>query len=273
MPSPPTATPDQAPLKGVILAGGTGSRLRPLTFKFNKHLLPVGQRPMIEHPIGTLVEAGIRDVLIVTGPGLAPAFREALGDGSRLGLERLTFAVQERPAGIADALRSARDFAAGGRVCVMLGDNILSGSIREHAAAFAGQKSGARILLAHTSNPERYGIAVFWGRGSEARLMDLVEKPQNFIGDQAILGVYFYDAGVFDLCASLEPGIRGELEITDVNRAYLRRGDLTWGAYEGWWVDAGTFEDLNRADRHLRGEVAGTVPPPSRGAERAAEGA
>lgn len=230
-------------LKGVILAGGTGSRLYPLTKVTNKHLLPVYNVPMIYYPIWTLVNAGITQILIVTGGRNAGDFLRLLANGKDFGLRRLNYAYQEGEGGIADALRLAEDFAEGEKICVILGDNILAGSIKQAVANFEQQASGAHILLKSVTNPERFGVPVFDGD----RLVRIEEKPSAPASQFAVTGVYFYDGSVFDKANQLKPSRRGELEITDVNNAYLQEGTLTYSILDGWWTDAGTFESLRLA--------------------------
>jgi glucose-1-phosphate thymidylyltransferase len=230
-------------LKGVILAGGTGSRLYPLTKVTNKHLLPVYNEPMIYFPLRTLVNAGIEQILIVTGGRNAGDFLRLLANGKGLGLKRLNYAYQEGEGGIADALRLAEDFAEGEKVCVILGDNILEGSIQSAARLFETQSHGAHVLLKSVTNPQRFGVPVFEGD----RLIRIEEKPAKPASQFAVTGVYFYDASVFEKANRLKPSSRGELEITDVNNAYLHEGTLTYSFLEGWWTDAGTFESLRLA--------------------------
>lgn len=230
-------------MKGVILAGGTGSRLYPLTKVTNKHLLPVYNAPMIHYPLWTLVNAGIKQILIVTGGRNAGDFLRLLSNGKEFGLKRLNYAYQEGEGGIADALRLAEDFAEGEKICVILGDNILQGSIQQAALNFGQQTRGAHILLKGVTNPERFGVPVFEGD----RIIRIEEKPAHPASQFAVTGVYFYDASVFDKARRLVPSSRGELEITDVNNAYLQEGTLTYSVLEGWWTDAGTFESLRLA--------------------------
>ena len=230
-------------MKGVILAGGLGSRLRPLTLVTNKHLLPVYDRPMIHYPIECLVQAGITDVLIVTGGDYAGDFLRLLKNGKDLGVRKLEYAYQEGEGGIADALKLAEDFADGGQIAVVLGDNILEKSIAEPVRQFRQQGSGAKLLLKQVHDPERFGVAELEGD----RIVKIVEKPKDPQSDLAVTGIYFYDADAFEICQTLKPSGRGELEITDVNNAYLKRGDLTHSILDGWWTDAGTFESLFRA--------------------------
>ena len=239
-------------MKGVILAGGLGTRLRPLTLVTNKHLLPVFDRPMIYYPIECLLNAGIHEVLIVTGGEHAGDFLKLLKNGQDLGVKRLAYAYQEGEGGIADALRLARDFADGEKVCVVLGDNIIEGNIRKAAGEFFTQRSGAKILLKTVEDPERFGVVRFEGEGEHARVAEIIEKPKSPPSNHAVTGIYFYDSDVFEMCDGLAPSARGELEITDVNNYYLKRGDLTHDVLEGWWTDAGTFESLHRASTLVR---------------------
>ncbi|MCC6678459.1 MAG: NTP transferase domain-containing protein [Phycisphaerales bacterium] len=234
-------------MKGVILAGGLGSRLRPLTLVTNKHLLPIYDRPMIHYPIECLLNAGIRDVLIVTGGDHAGDFLRLLRNGKHLGLRHLEFAYQEGEGGIADALRLAEDFADDDKICVVLGDNIIQGDIRQAAGDFFSQRSGAKLLLKEVSDPQRFGVARFEGEPGASPITEIIEKPANPPSNFAVTGIYFYDGAVFDMCNSLKPSERGELEITDVNNFYLQRGDLTYDILDGWWTDAGTIESLYRA--------------------------
>jgi len=244
-------------MKGVILAGGLGTRLRPLTLVTNKHLLPVYDRPMIYYPIECLRNAGIDEVLIVTGGEHAGDFLKLLKNGQDTGLKRLAYAYQEGEGGIADALRLAEDFADGGKVCVVLGDNIVEGNIRRAAGDFFSQPTGAKLLLKEVHDPQRFGVASFDGDG---KIAGIIEKPEDPPSNKAVTGIYFFDGSVFGMCNALEPSARGELEITDVNNMYLERGDLTWSELEGWWTDAGTFESLNRAANLVREGGANKTP-------------
>ena len=230
-------------MKGVVLAGGTGSRLFPLTKITNKHLLPVYDKPMIYYPIQTLVDAGIKDILVVTGGRNAGEFLRLLSNGKEFGLKHLDFTYQEGEGGIAEALDLAAHFADGHKICVILGDNIIEGSIAEAAKAFREQPSGARILLKQVTDAERFGVAELAGN----RIVGIEEKPKQPKGDYAVTGIYMYDASVFDKIHTLVPSGRGELEITDVNNAYIREGTMTFSFLDGWWTDAGTFESLLRA--------------------------
>lgn len=247
-------------MKGIILAGGTGSRLLPLTQHTNKHLLTVGGRPMIHFPVLALLNAGIRRILVVTDPRFEEAFRAALGDGSAFGVDGLAMAWQPTAGGIADALKFAEPFAAGDRVCVILGDNLFEESLAPHARAFERQSSGARFLLKDVADATRFGVARFAGvppsGATRPRLIGIVEKPAVPPSRFAVAGVYFYDTDVFDLCRGLHPSARGELEITDVNNSYIARGDAEYDLLEGWWTDAGTHESLVRAAHLLA-----TAPP------------
>jgi glucose-1-phosphate thymidylyltransferase len=233
-------------MKGVILAGGLGTRLDPLTRVTNKHLLPVFNRPMIFYPIWTLVNAGIEQILVVTGGNNAGDFLRLLGNGSEFGLKHLHYTYQQGEGGIAAALSLAEHFAEGGRICVILGDNIIERNIQRAADAFRRQAGGAKILLKRVPDPERFGVPVL--RGS--RVTRIVEKPRRAPSPYAVTGIYFYDAAVFDYVRELKPSRRGELEITDVNNRYIAAGTMTYEILPGWWTDAGTFDSLARAS-HL----------------------
>ena len=231
-------------MKGVVLAGGLGTRLDPLTRVTNKHLLPVYDRPMIYYPIQTLLNAGINDVLLVTGGEHAGDFLKLLGNGKALGLRDLRYTYQEGEGGIADALLLAEDFADSTRICVVLGDNVIERDIRGPVCEFLNQPTGAMILLKEVDQPQRFGVPRLEG----GRIVEIIEKPADPPSRFAVTGIYMYDHDVFDIARQLEPSARGELEITDVNNAYLRRGDLRHSILEGWWTDAGTFESLYRAN-------------------------
>lgn len=240
-------------MKGVILAGGLGTRLRPLTLVTNKHLLPVYDRPMVFYPIECLVKAGIDEVLLVTGGDHAGDFLKVLRNGSELGLRTLEYAYQEGEGGIADALKLAEEFADGEKICVVLGDNIFERQITHAAEAFRNQPDGAHLLLKRVPDPDRFGVVRF-AEGPDAdpaaaTIAEIIEKPTSPPSDCAVTGVYFYDGSVFDVCKTLKPSARGELEITDVNNHYLRRGRLTHSLVDGWWTDAGTFDSLYRASQ------------------------
>jgi glucose-1-phosphate thymidylyltransferase len=232
-------------MKGVILAGGTGSRLYPLTRVTNKHLLPVYDRPMIFYPIQTLVEGGIRDILLVTGGQSAGDFLRLLGNGKDFGLKHINYTYQEGEGGIADALRLAEYFVDEDPVCVVLGDNIIEGNIRKVCDTFRREPSGAHILLKQVSDPQRFGVPVIEGN----KVVRIEEKPAQPASPYAVTGIYFYDSSVFDRIRTLKPSARGELEITDVNNSYIRDGTLRYSLLEGWWTDAGTFESLLRANK------------------------
>jgi glucose-1-phosphate thymidylyltransferase len=230
-------------LKGIVLAGGLGSRLRPLTSVTNKHLLPVYDQPMIYFPIQTLVNAGITDIMIVTGGNSAGDFLKLLGNGKAFGLKHLNYTYQEGEGGIAAALSLVEHFAAGDSICVVLGDNIIQGNIRGAADAYREQGGGAKILLKQVGDPERFGVPELDGQ----RVLRIDEKPKQPKSEYAVIGIYMYDSAVFNIIRTLKPSGRGELEITDVNNAYISRGEMTWNELDGWWTDAGTFESLLRA--------------------------
>lgn len=231
-------------MKGVVLAGGTGSRMFPLTKITNKHLLPIYDKPMIYYPIQTLVEAGIRDIMIVTGGRNAGDFLRLLANGKEFGLVHLDYTYQEGEGGIADALALAEHFADGQKLCVVLGDNIIEGSIREAVQDFSKQERGAKILLKEVPDAERFGVAEIDGNS----IVGIEEKPAKPKSDYAVIGIYMYDETVFDKTRTLVPSHRGELEITDVNNAYIREGTMTFAHLDGWWTDAGTFDSLLRAN-------------------------
>jgi glucose-1-phosphate thymidylyltransferase len=235
-------------MKGVVLAGGTGSRLSPLTRVTNKHLLPVYDKPMIYYPLQTLVQAGIEDIVIVTGGHSAGDFLRLLRNGKDFGLRQLNFAYQEGEDGIADALRLAEPFVRGDKVCVVLGDNIIEGSIVEAKKRFDAQEQGAKILLKEVPDPERFGVPVF----DKGKIVRIEEKPRTPASPYAVIGIYFYDATVFSRIQELKPSGRQEYEITDVNNSYLADGHLTHEILDGWWTDAGTFESLWRASKLVR---------------------
>lgn len=235
--------------KGIILAGGLGTRLQPLTKITSKHLLPVGNEPMIFHSVRQLTEAGITDILIVTNPQYVGDFVKALGDGKDFGCE-FTYRIQEEAKGIADALALAEGFANGGKMTVLLGDNIFEGSIQHAIDDFDAQEKGARVLLKEVLDPERYGVGVF---NADRHLVAIEEKPERPKSDYAVVGGYFYDASVFDIIRSIEPSSRGEYEITCVNNAYIQQGLLEYSIVQGKWIDAGTFEALTEAQQMLSG--------------------
>jgi glucose-1-phosphate thymidylyltransferase len=232
-------------MRGVVLAGGLGTRLLPLTKVTNKHLLPIYDRPMIYYPIQALANAGIQEIMLVTGGNSAGDFLRLLGNGKDFGLKRLNYTYQEGEGGIADALRLAEHFVDGEPVCVILGDNIIEGNITSAADAFRKQQQGAKILLKDVKDPQRFGVPILEGD----RVVKIEEKPSSPRSSYAVTGMYFYDARVFDIIKTLKPSGRGELEITDVNNAYIADGTLTWDILEGWWTDAGTIESLYLANQ------------------------
>jgi len=226
-------------MKGIILAGGLGTRLSPLTKITNKHLLPIYDKPMIFYPIKTLVDAGVRDLLIVTGGNNAGDFLRLLGNGSAFNLPHINYTYQEGEGGIADALRLAEHFAERQKIVVMLGDNVIEKDIRAGVAAFRKQKRGARVYLKEVANPRAYGVAELRGQ----HIVSIVEKPARPKSNLAVVGIYMYDPAVFDIIRTLKPSGRGELEITDVNNAYIKRGQLSYDVLDGWWADAGASHD------------------------------
>ena len=239
-------------MKGVVLAGGSGSRLFPLTKITNKHLLPIYDRPMIYYPIQTLVNAGNRDILLVTGGRNSGDFLRLLANGKQFGLEHINYTYQEGEGGIADALALAKHFADGQKICVILGDNIMEGSIQEAVERYRTQPDGAHILLKEVPEAERFGVAELAG----GRIVSIEEKPARPKSNFAVTGIYMYDPTVFDKIRTLVPSNRGELEITDVNNAYIREGTMTFSFLEGWWTDAGTFDSLLRAANLVAQSVA-----------------
>lgn len=230
-------------MKGIVLAGGLGTRLYPLTKVTNKHLLPIYNKPMIYYPIEAMVGAGIRDILIVTGGNNAGDFLRLLGNGREFGLNHIDYAYQEGEGGIAAALSLAEFFADDQPVCVILGDNIIQGSIARYVENFAGQGSGARILLKEVPDPQRFGVPEI----KENKIVRIDEKPSHPASSYAVTGIYMYDPQVFDIIKTLKPSGRGELEITDVNNCYIAKGKMQYDILDGWWTDAGTFESLLRA--------------------------
>jgi glucose-1-phosphate thymidylyltransferase len=230
-------------MKGVILAGGTGSRLHPLTKITNKHLLPIYDKPMIYYPLQTLVEAGITEILIVTGGRNSGDFLRLLANGKEFGLKHLNYTYQEGEGGIADALALAEHFADRQKICVILGDNIIEKDIRAAVDAFRRQERGAKIRLKEVTDAHRFGVAEIVGD----HIVGIEEKPAHPKSKYAVTGIYLYDETVFDKTRNLVPSRRGELEITDVNNLYIREGTMTFDYLDGWWTDAGTFESLLRA--------------------------
>lgn len=243
-------------MKGVIIVGGLGTRLKPMTLVTNKHLLPVGRFPMVYYPLHSLVEAGVREVLMVTGGNNPGDFLELLHDGSDFGLKQLYFAYQSAPRGIADALRMAQHFVEGDRCILMLGDNILNGSIRPYVERFAQQERGMKILLHKVADPRRFGVPEFDEHGN---ILRIIEKPQTPPSDYAIIGVYMMDSAVWDILPNLPLSERNQYEITDVQSVYLDRGELTYDIIDCEWSDAGTPESLERAAELIR--KTGFTPP------------
>jgi len=233
-------------MKGVVCAGGLGTRLLPLTKVMNKHLLPVYDKPMIYYPIISLVTAGIRDIMVVTGGNNAGDFLMLLGNGKEFGLKEIGYAYQEGHGGIAEALKLAEDFADGEKICMILGDNVIEGNIVRFKEEFEKQAAGAKIVLKEVDDPSRFGCPELDGD----KVVRIDEKPERPKSKYAVTGIYFYDDKVFDIARTLKPSKRGELEITDVNNAYIERGQMTYNVLEGWWADAGTsFDSLLRANR------------------------
>lgn len=239
-------------MKGVVLAGGLGTRLRPLTSITNKHLLPIYKKPMIYYPIEMLVESGIRDIMIVTGGNSAGDFLRLIGNGEEFGLSRINYAYQKGEGGIAEALGLAREFVGNERVVVALGDNILQNGIRKGLEAFRQQAEGGRIFLKSVDHPWEYGIAEVNGN----KIRRIIEKPADPPSDLAVIGVYMYPSDVFDIVETLKPSGRGELEITDVNNAYIERGIMEYDIVDGWWLDAGeNHEALLKANLTIAREM------------------
>lgn len=229
-------------MKGVILAGGLGTRMNPCTLVTNKHLLPVYDKPMIYYPLQALINAGIKDILIVTGGTYAGDFLKLLKNGADFGLKHLNYTYQEGEGGIADALSLAEYFVGNDLMCVILGDNIIEGNLKRAADDYLAQKKGAKILLKEVNDAERFGVAEI----KDGKVVGIEEKPKDPKSNLAVTGVYFYDSHVFEIIRGIHPSHRGELEITDVNNSYIRRGELTYEILKGWWSDAGTFNSLRR---------------------------
>lgn len=242
-------------MKGIVLAGGTGSRLSPLTKVTNKHLLPIYDKPMIYYPIQTLVNAGIQDILLVTGGKNAGEFLRLLGNGKEFGLKHFNYTYQEGEGGIAHALSLAEFFADGGPICVILGDNLIEYNIRAAVQEFRKQASGAKIILKQVPDAQRFGVAEISGD----HVVGIEEKPKAPKSDYAVIGIYLYDGSVFEKIHRLKPSNRGELEITDVNNFYIEEGTLTYEILEGWWTDAGTFESLLRANNMVAASGANKI--------------
>ena len=230
-------------MKGVILAGGLGTRLYPLTKITNKHLLPIYDRPMIYYPIEALVAAGIEDIMIVTGGKKSGDFLSLLGNGGDFGLKHLNYTYQKGEGGIAEALGLCEHWAAGDSICVILGDNIIERNIAKAVSDFQAQGKGAKIMLKEVHDPERFGVAELRGD----KVVSIEEKPKHPKSNLAVIGIYLYDGRVFDVIRTLEPSDRGELEITDVNNWFIHDGTMTYEVLDGWWTDAGTFDSLIRA--------------------------
>ncbi len=232
-------------MKGIILAGGLGSRLFPLTKITNKHLLPIYDKPMIYYPIQTLVDAGITDIMIVTGGDHAGNFLRLLGNGQDFGLKGINYAYQEKEGGIAEALSLAEYFADGDKMVVILGDNIIERSIEKEVEEFSKQPDGARIILKEVDDPQRFGVPEL----EADKIINIEEKPEKPKSGYAVTGIYMYDGQVFDFIKTLKPSDRGELEITDVNNQYIEQEQLAYSILQGWWTDAGTFESLMKANK------------------------
>jgi glucose-1-phosphate thymidylyltransferase len=243
-------------MKGVVLAGGTGSRLNPLTRVTNKHLLPIYDKPMVYYPIQTLVNAGIHEILLVTGGKNAGEFLRLLGNGRDFGLKHINYTYQEGEGGIAEALGLAEYFAGGESICVILGDNIIENNICHAVRKFKDQKEGAKILLKEVTDAQRFGVAEV--RGDQ--VIKIEEKPKAPRSNYAVIGIYLYDKTVFEKIRRLKPSGRGELEITDVNNFYIEEGKLSYEILEGWWTDAGTFESLLRANNLVAETGANKMP-------------
>ena len=233
-------------MKGVILAGGSGSRLYPLTKVTNKHLLPVGRKPMLYHTIEKFVKAGITQILIVTGVNHMGDVVQSLGSGHEFGCS-FTYKVQDQAGGIAEALGLARNFCGSSKFVVVLGDNIFEESLDHHVQAFNEQKAGARLLLTEVDDPERFGVATL----EDGKISKIVEKPKEPESNMIVTGVYMYDESVFEFVDRCEPSARGELEITDVNNYYVGENQCFYDVLNGWWTDAGTFDSLERANQYL----------------------
>jgi len=238
-------------MKGVILAGGLGTRLYPLTKITNKHLLPVFNKPMVFYPIELLAKAGIHEMVLVTGGNNPGDFLRLLGNGKELGMKNISYVYQEGEGGIAEALGLAEFYVRGDNIAVVLGDNIFENEITDYVASYQKRGKGAKILLKEVSDPHRFGVATIDGN----RVVRIDEKPKNPATNLAVVGVYMYDSNVFDIIKTLKPSGRGELEITDVNNAYIQRGEMTYDVVKGWWTDAGTFPSLYRASRLVAEKV------------------
>jgi glucose-1-phosphate thymidylyltransferase len=245
-------------MKGVILAGGLGSRLYPLTKITNKHLLPVFDRPMIYYPIQAMVNAGITDIMIVTGGRKSGDFLSLLGNGSDFGLKHLNYTYQQGEGGIAEALGLAEHWAAGDSICVILGDNIIQYNVAKAVSDFQAQGRGAKIIVKEVHDPERFGVAEIAG----GKVTGIVEKPKQPKSNLAVIGIYLYDPRVFQIIKTLKPSERGELEITDVNNWFIKDGSMSFEVLPGWWTDAGTFESLHRASTLVKDGGANLMDAP-----------
>jgi len=230
-------------IKGIILAGGLGTRLMPLTKITNKHLLPIYDQPMIHYPLTTLIEAGIKDIMIVTGGNHAGDFLRLLGNGHQYGLKDINYTYQEGEGGIADALRLTENFAGKDKIVVILGDNLIQGSIKKAVNDFRRQPKGAKVLVKTVPDPKRFGVAEI----KAGKIVNIAEKPKRPKSNYVITGIYMYDTRVFDIIKKIKPSGRGELEITDVNNAYIKKNQLTYEKLSGWWTDAGTFPSMHVA--------------------------
>lgn len=240
-------------MKGIILAGGLGTRLQPLTLVTNKHLLPIFNKPMIYYPIEKMVEAGITDIILVTGGNFAGDFLRLLGNGHDFKLNHINYVYQKGEGGIAEALGLCEHYAGDDSVVVILGDNIFEDSISEAVRNFDSQKKGARIFLKEVTDPERFGVAELKGN----QVIGIEEKPKTPKSNYAVTGVYMYDQDVFKIIKTLKPSNRGELEITDVNNHYIRNQSMQYEFMKGWWTDAGTFESLYRANQLMASKFIG----------------
>jgi glucose-1-phosphate thymidylyltransferase len=245
-------------MKGVILAGGLGTRLYPLTKITNKHLLPVYDRPMIYYPIEALVNAGIEDIMIVTGGRKSGDFLSLLGNGSEFGLKHLNYTYQEGEGGIAEALGLCEHWAQGEAICVILGDNIIQYNVAKAVSDFQAQGRGAKIIVKEVHDPERFGVAEIAG----GKVTGIVEKPKQPKSNLAVIGIYLYDPRVFQIIKTLKPSERGELEITDVNNWFIKDGSMSFEVLPGWWTDAGTFESLHRASTLVKDGGANLMDAP-----------
>lgn len=238
-------------MKGIILAGGLGTRLYPLTTVCNKHLLPIYNKPMIYYPIQALVDVGITNIMLVTGGSNAGEFLRLLGNGREFGLKHINYSYQKGEGGIAEALSMAEHFADKDKVVVMLGDNVIEKSIKQYVEDFVRQPQGAKILIKEVEDPERFGVPELKGN----KIIEIEEKPKKPKSKYAVTGIYMYDSKVFDIIKTLRPSGRGELEITDVNNEYIKRDEMTFSILDGWWSDCGLPETLYRASSLIRDKL------------------